>query len=231
MPFYRFQVDTPLTKLAVLERIRAVSRKAPGFFQSIQESFGGREGGCPPFIGNVGENTFWLYRDIRYRNSFLPRVRGRVVSTSVGTRVFVEMYLHPLVGAFMLLWLGGIGSVAVSFVRRAETLGAVFAAGMFMFGVALTLGCFYPEALKARRLLEECIRAGGARSRSRQPVRRSAVYVRGMRQRSAGRPPADRPYCDRRPSGLYTLLACCFCGDDRWGSGSACAAWHTFTSR
>jgi hypothetical protein len=27
--------------------------------------------------------------------------------------------------------------------------------GMFLFGIALTLGGFYPEALKARRLLEQ----------------------------------------------------------------------------
>jgi len=68
------------------------------------------------------------------------------------------MYLHPLVLVFMLFWLGGVGLSAVASLRQGEEgASTLVAIGMFVFGVALTLGGFYPEAIKARRLLEQHI--------------------------------------------------------------------------
>jgi hypothetical protein len=68
------------------------------------------------------------------------------------------MYLHPLVLAFMLFWLGGVGLGAVAALRQGDGGAATLVPiGMFVFGVALTLGGFYPEAIKARRLLEQHI--------------------------------------------------------------------------
>jgi hypothetical protein len=163
MPFYRFHIESPLTTQTVLLRVRALVREAPGFWQSVKESFGRRPEGSPPFIGKVEGFTFRMHRDIRYRNSFLPQVRGSVVSTPVGTRVLITMYLHPLVAAFMLFWLGvvGIGALTAFITQRESIDSALIPAGMFLFGIALTVGGFYPEAFKARRLLEQGIGAAG----------------------------------------------------------------------
>jgi len=49
--------------------------------------------------------TFHMRRDIRYRNSFLPRVHGHVMFDPVGTRVRVTMRLHPVAAGFVLFWL------------------------------------------------------------------------------------------------------------------------------
>ena len=65
------------------------------------------------------------------------------------------MNLHPLVLAFILFWLGGVGSAAITMLRRGKASEALIPLGMFAFGVALTLGGFYPEAIKARRILEK----------------------------------------------------------------------------
>ena len=66
------------------------------------------------------------------------------------------MSLHPLVLVFMLFWLGIVGLGAAAALRRGEGgMGTLIPMGMFVFGVALTLGGFYPEAIKARRLLEQ----------------------------------------------------------------------------
>jgi hypothetical protein len=159
MPFYRFQIESPLPTQTVLLRIRTLVREKPGFWQSIKESFGGRPAGSPPFIGKVEGDAFLMSRDIRYRNSFLPQVRGSVVSTSRGSRVLITMYLHPLVAVFMLFWLGGIGAGALAaFNAQNGSIGpALIPAGMFLFGIVLTVGAFYPEAFKARRLLEQSI--------------------------------------------------------------------------
>ena len=65
------------------------------------------------------------------------------------------MYL-PIERLFlMLFWLGGVVLATAHYRDGAEV-------GMFIFGVALTLAGFYPEAFKARRLLERCIRRTSA---------------------------------------------------------------------
>jgi hypothetical protein len=159
MPFYRFHIESPLPKQTVLQRIRTLVREKPGFWQTIKESFGGHPDGCPLFIGKVEGDAFRMYRDIRYRNSFLPQLRGSVVSTSRGSRVLITMYLHPLVAVFVLFWLGAVGTGALaSFNAQNGNIGpALIPAGMFLFGIVLTVGSFYPEAFKARRLFEQSI--------------------------------------------------------------------------
>src|SRR5918999_1352654 len=103
MPLYRFQIESHLTTQAVLERVRALVREPPGFRQSLKESFGWRPGSAPPFIGKIEGSEFKCYRDIRYRNSFLPRIAGHVGSCPTGTKIDVFMYLQPFVAVFMLL--------------------------------------------------------------------------------------------------------------------------------
>jgi hypothetical protein len=162
MPFYRFQIQSRLTTETILVRIRALVRESPGFWQSVRESLGRRPDDSPPFIGRVEGNRFRMRRDIRYRNSFLPQVHGSVVPNPVGANVKVTMYLHPLVVGFMLFWLGTVGLGAlVGFTNQRESMGpALIPAGMFLFGIGLVVGGFYPEAYKARRLLEQGIRNG-----------------------------------------------------------------------
>jgi hypothetical protein len=144
--------------------MRALTREAPSVWQSVKESFvRGRELGVP-FIGSVEGSTFHLRRDIRYRNSFLPQVRGRVEAMVGGSRIFVTMHLHPVVGVFMLIWLGGVGFGALAVLASAH-VGAgptLIPFGMLVFGIALTLGGFYPEAFKARRILEQGVGIAGA---------------------------------------------------------------------
>ncbi len=159
MPFYSCQIESPLTSEAALLRVRGIVREAPGLIQSIKESFGGLTESSPPFIGAVDGATFRMRRDIRYRNSFLPRVRGSVVSSPSGATVFLTMHLHPVVFVFMLFWHVLIGFVAVIALMSPQcsfrTVGVPV--GMFFFGIGLTASGFYPEAVKARRLLEQVL--------------------------------------------------------------------------
>ncbi|WP_263770031.1 hypothetical protein [Propionivibrio soli] len=162
MPFYRFQIDSPLATQAVLLRVRGLMRESPSILQAIKESFGKRPQGGPPFIGTLDGTTFKMRRDIRYRNSFLPQVHGNVISAPAGSRILVRMNLHPLIAAFILFWLGavGVGAVAAFMSESRSIQSVLIPAGMFMFGIVLTAGGFYPEAVKARRLLEQRIATG-----------------------------------------------------------------------
>src|SRR5271154_1848899 len=93
MPIYVFHIDVPFERHVATERIQSVVREEP----PLGRWFSSAGPIVEPFIGRVQDGSFKLRRDIRYRNSFLPLVRGHVVPTSTGTRVSVTMFLHPFV--------------------------------------------------------------------------------------------------------------------------------------
>lgn len=76
---------------------------------------------------------------------------GRVTPNGVGARVYVTMFIHPLVALFMFFWLGIVGYGAVSL----PSASSVIPGGMFVFGIVLTVGPFIPEAIKAKRLISD----------------------------------------------------------------------------
>src|ERR1022692_748291 len=80
-------------------------------------------------------------------------IRGRVTRNGFGSRVDVTMSLHPLVALFMIFWLGAVG-LGAFFLRSASS---AIPAGMFIFGIALTVGAFFPEAMKAKRLISDAV--------------------------------------------------------------------------
>jgi hypothetical protein len=158
MPFYRFHLETPLAESTAFERIQGLIRPRRSFREWIAVNITREDSTVgPPFLGKVGPGTFRLHRDIRYRNSFLPLVWGRIVPTRAGSRIEVTMFLHPLVTLFMIVWFAGLGYMLVQlWVHRKEAVPyAVFGpAIMILFGVTLVLVCFIPEAIKAKRLIE-----------------------------------------------------------------------------
>ena len=152
MPFYRFEIDVNAPPPVVVERLRAIVRGKLSFWESVRQSFPFNQAEGPPFIGSVQDDSFKMRRNIRYRNSFLPMIRGTIASYGVATRVSVTMFLHPIVAIFMIFWLGSIASVAISHPTMSPIPWFMLA-----FGVALTVGGFIPEAIKAKRLIAEAV--------------------------------------------------------------------------
>ena len=64
------------------------------------------------------------------------------------------MFLHPIVALFMLVWFSGVGAGVVSFSNPMHPL-LIVPVGLLVFSVALVCRGFFPEAIKARRLLEQ----------------------------------------------------------------------------
>lgn len=150
MPLYWFHLDLPTQPHVLAERLRSLARPAPKMEEYWSRMWTWTEPMGPPFIGRANERVFVLRRDIRGRNSFLPRIRGRLLPTQSGARVNIIMFLHPITALFMAVWLGTFGyGVATSF-----NPGALF---MLICGVALTVSCFFPEAFKAKRLLIDAL--------------------------------------------------------------------------
>lgn len=152
MPFYRFEIELSAPPPVIAERLRAVVRSRLSFKEAFRQSFPFNRAEGPPFIGSVQENSFKMKRNIAYRNSFLPMIRGTISSYGVGTRVAVTMFLHPIVAIFLIFWLGTIASVAVSH----PTMSWI-PWGMLAFGIALSVGGFIPEAIKAKGLIVRAV--------------------------------------------------------------------------
>jgi hypothetical protein len=72
------------------------------------------------------------------------------------------MNVHPLVAAFLALWVGVVsGGFSLSFFHRLASgeQGALGPGAMILFAVLLTAGGFYPEAFKAERIVRRALQA------------------------------------------------------------------------
>ena len=153
MPFYRFHVDVNAPPQIVAERLRSIVRGKLSFRESLRRMWPFGIPVTAPFIGSVSDESFKIHRDIRYRNSFLPIIWGEIMLNGAGARVFVKMFIHPLVALFMIFWLSMVALGAAT-TRGATSLIPL---GMFIFGIALTVGSFVPEAIKAKSMILDAI--------------------------------------------------------------------------
>src|ERR1700690_4052606 len=124
MPLYWFHIDAIQPPYVLEDRLRSLVREEPSWRELFQRIWKRGEPPGPPFIGWVRDGSFKLHRDIRYRNSFLPVVHGRIVPADIGTRIQVTMSIHPLVAVFLAIWFGSLGFSASQFEARAATHGA-----------------------------------------------------------------------------------------------------------
>ena len=109
------------------------------------------------FEGTFADGRFHMVRLVRGRNSFRPVIEGRLSPTPRGTRIDVQLRLHPLVLGLSAILFGIGGLVAV--IAAAESLARrepapqlivvpLMAAASAVIAVAASL-----EARKATRLL------------------------------------------------------------------------------
>lgn len=57
------------------------------------------------YQGTINSESFNIYRNIDYRNSFLPQIKGRFFDDYNATKIEITMQLHTFVLAFMSMWL------------------------------------------------------------------------------------------------------------------------------
>jgi hypothetical protein len=103
-----------------------------------------------PYVGKVWKGGFKIVPITRYRNSFIPVIRGDLRSGPEGTVIDVTMRLNLGVAAFLCFWCCGIVAGFVSIMRSvtaSETAWPVLPVPLFMilFAVGLALGGFWSE--------------------------------------------------------------------------------------
>jgi hypothetical protein len=150
MSLYLFHIDIALSPEVVVERLQSVTRVAPGFFEHLASFVHPSRAPGELFFGRVEQNSFLIHRNIRYRNSFLPIIRGRISASKRGTRVDVLMYMSPIVAAFLAFFLLTASQGAFTYSLTHHTFAPFM---LLMFIILLSLGGFFSEALKARKML------------------------------------------------------------------------------
>ncbi len=166
MPFYRFQIEVPLPRQCVVERIRSLGPQEGSFrhwFSELwkrkpREWFSGprepRGDALLPFIGWMDQDSFRMHRKIRGRNSLLPLIRGHVLPIPTGTQINVTMFMWPPVVVILAFWLGMSGVFAIVGLRVGNIV-ILGASAFALFAVALQCGEFFWEAFKAKRILTD----------------------------------------------------------------------------
>ncbi len=159
IPYQEFCLETRLSPEEVLARLK--ERTGP-------RRWFGWPSASHPLWGEVGANGFELYRVIRYRNSFLPLISGKVLPVKGGSRVEGTMELHPFVAVFVAFWMCAcllFCLITGLHITRDVLFGNLPNCGLFvpfvmiLFGWGLTASCFTVEANRSLRLLRETVAA------------------------------------------------------------------------
>jgi hypothetical protein len=152
MRYYSFRLVVPWIDDEVVQRLGRSTRR-PGLKAALQDSMLPLEGPISPFVGEVDSSSFRLRRNIRYRNSLLPKVRGCVVPTAAGTEVRVTMVAPVVVLGFLLIC-GCAFTQLVAGREDASGTDVLIAGVVLSTAIASLIGGLAIEARKTRRLLE-----------------------------------------------------------------------------
>jgi hypothetical protein len=116
-----------------------------------------------PYFGKIGSNNFQIIRAIKYRNSFLPEIKGEIYSEFDGTKIKVNMKPHSLVLVIMAFWLGGvfIGCIVTTYAMFTTefTPFHLIPFGMLIFGIALVFSGFKTESSASKKDLLRILEA------------------------------------------------------------------------
>jgi hypothetical protein len=161
MPYRYCTISSALPLPEAVARLRKLIEPKRTFMEALEAGLSPRPKDAPPFRGYLKNNTLRVSRAISYGNSFLPVVLGRLcTSPHGGTTIKLQLFVHPAVVVFMLLWFGGVVGSLVSTVSAAfPTEGGVdgVAVGMLIVGAGLVVVGFYPEAIKAEKLIRNAV--------------------------------------------------------------------------
>ena len=106
-------------------------------------------------LGQSNANTFKIYRNIAYRNSFLPIAFGVMHVEQESTVIELKMKMHFLVNLFLIFYFSSLMFV-FSFLLFQSAPAQVFLGIILLFLTIYVLVqvCFWIEVDKLQRILE-----------------------------------------------------------------------------
>lgn len=117
------------------------------------------------YTGRVYQNKFEIKRNINYRNSFLPTIKGEVIDGINGAKINVKMDLIIFVKFFMSIWLSGVSIALVFalntlFTDKSSSINIIsIPLIMLIAGIAMMLFCFKYESRKSIEDLKKILMA------------------------------------------------------------------------
>ena len=165
LPFENYAIQTSLTAQEVFQRLydKIEEKRNHGFNWRSKIS-------NKPYEGKVSTTSFTMSRVIDHRNSFLPIIRGKIISLAGQTRV--EINMRPAMGTliFMSVWLGFIGTICLTMVIAAVMhISEVFKEGisgatlipfiLLIFGLLIQKYSFRSESKETKEFLATLLKA------------------------------------------------------------------------
>jgi hypothetical protein len=144
LPSQNLILHSPLTAVECENKLREFTEEMKPFKLSWKAPIYSKR-----YIGFVFDGKFEIHRNITYRNSFLPIIRGKISPTAVGSEIQINMKLEAFVKVFIGLWLGFtfLFCVAVIMVMFKASFSPFFIIPFIMaiFGLTLSHGAFNYE--------------------------------------------------------------------------------------
>ena len=163
LPYTRTRYTSPLPLLEIMRRVQTMTVTQPAGWRGWLAARP-----TQPYLGHVREamGSFELQRNISYRNSFLPLIKGAVEvpggvaalgQPSTGSLVQLTIRMQVLVSLFMLVWLSGVGfGCLVMLVSWPGPIGLI-PFGMLALGILLVWLGFWTEANKTEAFFKDLL--------------------------------------------------------------------------
>ncbi|MBD2040872.1 WD40 repeat domain-containing protein [Microcoleus sp. FACHB-672] len=156
LPSDSFTIKTEYPLPAVIDKLNAQIEPPKAIRWSISRNHA-------PYEGTINDSGFDIRRIIHYRNSFLPKIRGRFEPLSQGTLIHVTLRVPTFIIAFLLFWYAVWYSISIPFFLFGALSGDVDALLAFQFVglpvlLLFALWCaFWYEANRSRHELTQII--------------------------------------------------------------------------
>jgi hypothetical protein len=117
-------------------------------------------------FGELDNDTFKLYRNIGYQNSFLPRAYGHIQTDGFASKVIIRISMSVSTVLFMLVWLSISFVSAMASIDKYQGLETLIPFAFFIFGYTLMSLAFWFEVPKLIHLIENIFADGSTKSLS-----------------------------------------------------------------
>jgi hypothetical protein len=158
IPFVKVKYRTNLSIDSVLEKLDSIIEPKKNTV------FGGLSY-IKAFSGELFDDNFIIIRNIEYRNSFLPIIKGKIFRENEYTIIEMFLRMHLFVIIFLCIWLS-IPFMLIclllfnSLIKKTSSLGTIIMpVGLFLFGYFLMIGGFNYENTKAQNIIKEVLEA------------------------------------------------------------------------
>ena len=138
--FFKFPLidvtySSPLSSIEVIQKLKEITDEDITFAQLIFRQF------SHPYRGLIKATHFEIIKTVRYKNSFVPLIRGQLKETNEGLQIEIKISLLRRVQIFMFFWLCSTLNLFALFLYLSLSKGelnlgllTLFPLGFFFFG-------------------------------------------------------------------------------------------------